>query len=111
MYFHEYLSSDFEIKAPEVKNIFGNEADGEIQFFPRCVDGVCTLDSQSLKVESQGLEDFGFTKEGIDVNCPLSCNQLKINKIWVSMSNNGWETEGWTNTDDPEGTGDHEPYE
>ena len=46
-----------------------------------------------------------------DVDCHSSCNQLKINKIWATKSNNGWQSEGWTNEDDPTGTGDHESYE
>ena len=46
-----------------------------------------------------------------DVDCYSSCNQLKINKVWATKSNNGWNNEGWTNTDDPQGTGDHESYE
>ena len=50
------FNSDFEIEAPDRKTIFGNQRDSAIRFVPKCIDGVCELQSQSLKIseESQG---------------------------------------------------------
>ena len=65
-----------------------------------------------MKLEPKGLAmPLGDEQIIQDVDCHSSCNQLKINKIWATKSNNGWQSEGWTNEDDPTGTGDHESYE
>ena len=119
------LKSDFEIKAPVRKKIIGDQINGAILFFPRYVDGVRQLQSNSLKAnkEFQGgsqatfhtIKTLGVGKNygRKDVDCHSSCNQLKIKKVWITkpLSNNGWQSEGWTNEDDPSGTGDHESYE
>ena len=44
-----------------------------------------------------------------DVFCYSNCNQMKDQNNWVNKSN-GWDSVGWTNADDPNGTGDHEKY-
>ena len=64
-----------------------------------------------LETENTGLGMVGGKQMSKDVDCYSSCNQLKINEVWATKSNNGWKNEGWTNKDDPQGTGDHESYE
>jgi len=60
-------------------------------------------------------DEVGFDEETgrqlkKDVDCQKQCNQLKIDTIWVTKSNIDWIGQGWVNSDNPEGTGDHESY-
>ena len=120
--------SDFEIQVPDEGNIFGNPYAGAISFFPSSCDGhVCVLTSKIIvakkhetdvygnRIVGVGVGMSGFKQMKKDVDCYSSCNQdcysrLKIKKVWAIKSNNGWKSEGWTNKDDPQGTGDHESY-
>ena len=98
-----------EILTPDSDTIFGSRSDGVVSFISNQATARCDGSECAFAFRGIGLDSDGNQMKA-DVYCHSSCNKIKITNDWVKKSTLGWASEGWTNMDNANGTGDHEQY-